>query len=363
MTPTPVIHGIGICLPQTVLSNDDVIRRGQLDVNDEWIRTRTGITTRRQAPPGIATGDLALGAARAALASAGTTGTDLVLLATNTPDHPCPATAPRIAHRLGADGVPAFDLAATCSGFLYGLATACAFLRSGLYGTVLLIAAETYSRIVDPCDRNTAAVFGDGAAAVTLRPGDPDEPGAVLTTELGADGSGSDLITIKAGGSALPAHSRPLTRDQQYIRMRGPQVYRHAVRRMHQCASTTLDTVGWPLETVEAFIGHQANQRILDAVADRLGIAPRHRHGNIRDIGNTGAASIPLAMAATATAGSLQPGARTLLTTFGGGLTWGAAALTWPAATPVSHPHPAPPTTTHQQETPGCTRSSSSPTY
>ncbi|MFF7020264.1 beta-ketoacyl-ACP synthase III [Streptomyces klenkii] len=333
---TATVVGIGSCLPDRVLDNDDVIARGSLDTSGTWIRSRTGIGRRRYVPPGVSTGDLAVAAGAAAMRSAGTA-PDLVLLATTTPDHHCPATAPAVAHRLGLDGVPAFDLSAVCSGFVYGLVTATALVRAGACNTPLVIGAETYSAIIDPHDRETAPLFGDGAGAVVLRAGPPGAPGAVRAADLGSDGSGDQLIVIPDGGSRHPPLSCTGPADP-YFRMRGRAVYAHAVRRMTDSARRVLQEAGWPASSVRAFIGHQANQRILDSVADRLGIDARHRYGNIGELGNTAAASIPLVLADDRVHASLEPGRRTLLTAFGGGLTWASAALTWPAAAPCHRP-------------------------
>lgn len=361
MTTSPdraaAIRGLGTCLPPLVLTNDEVARRGGLDTSDHWIRSRTGIARRHRAADDISTGDLAVAAGRAALESAGTAEADFVLLATSTPDRRCPATAPEVAYRLGLGTVPAIDLGAVCSGFVYGLAAASAFMAAGLCRRPLLIASETYSRIVDPLDRESAVIFGDGAGAVLIGPADPGEPGTICATDLGGDGSRSDLIAIAGGGSRLPGNGAVLDRDHRYFRMRGREVYGQAVRRMHESSLAVLRRAGWPADRIEAFIGHQANQRILDSVADRLGIDPRHRYGNIHDVGNTAAASIPLAIAATATRAAVRPGAPTLLTAFGGGLTWGSIALRWPEVRPA---HSAPtPFTPHEAHTRGA---SSSPT-
>ena len=339
---TAVICGIGVYLPPRVLTNEQVIARGHLDTTDEWITARTGIERRRYASADVSTGDMATAAAHAALRSASVSASlspanssqenvmpDVLLLATTTPDRPCPATAPEVAHRLGLGPIPAFDLAAVCSGFLYALATAAAFVRAGLAARPLVVAAEKYSAIIDPHDRGTAPIFADGAAAVLLRGGRPAEPGAVLAVDWGSDGGGSDLVAIAAGGSRRPATASPAP-DEFYFRMRGGQVYAHAVRRMTQSARAALASTGWKAQDVEAFIGHQANQRILDSVAERLGIDARHNLGNIRDVGNTAAASIPLALADAVSRGACRPGAPTLLTAFGGGLTWASVTLHWP---------------------------------
>ncbi|MFI8849086.1 beta-ketoacyl-ACP synthase III [Streptomyces sp. 891-h] len=327
-----VVCGIGASLPEQVRSNADVTRDGALATTDEWIRSRTGIAHRRRAGPGVATGDLAVAAGRAALESAAGARPDLLVVATTTPDRRCPATAPEVAHRLGLGTVAAFDLAAVCSGFVYATAVATGLVRSGMCERPLVVGAETYSSIVDPQDRDTAVVFGDGAGAVLLRAGERGEPGEVIAWDLGADGSGSDLIAIAAGGSGTPDTGTRPPRAHRYLRMRGREVYAHAVRRMTESSRTALRLAEWEPSLLGAFIGHQANQRILDTVGDRLGIAREHRFGNIRDVGNTAAASVPLALADTAVRGLVRPGTPTLLTAFGGGLTWGSIALTWPAA-------------------------------
>ncbi|WP_155057499.1 beta-ketoacyl-ACP synthase III [Streptomyces blattellae] len=344
--PTAVITGIGACLPPRVVDNDAVIARGALRTDDAWIRDRTGIARRRHADPGTSTGDLAVGAGRAALESAGGPQPDMVLLATGTPDHPCPATAPAVAHRLGLGTVPAFDVSAVCSGFLYALATATALVRGGACTTPLVIGADTYTTIVNPSDRTAAPIFGDGAGAVLLRPGTRDQPGAVVSSDLGADGSGSDLITIPGGGSRHPRHRPSPTADAHYFHMQGRAVYAHAVRRMTRSATIALDQAGWAPRTVRAFIGHQANQRILDSVGDRLGIAPAQQYGNIHDVGNTAAASIPLVLADPTVHQAVTPGERSLLTAFGGGLTWASIALTWPSCAPRTTAPPTAPDTT-----------------
>ncbi|MFF9481533.1 beta-ketoacyl-ACP synthase 3 [Streptomyces sp. NPDC014733] len=335
--PTAVLDGLGSCLPPRVLTNEDVKRRGSLNTSDAWIRSRTGIARRRVAEDDISTGDLAVAAGRAAQESAGALA-DLVLVATTTPDRRCPATAPEVAERLGLGPVPAFDLSAVCSGFLYGLTVAASLVRTGVCARPLVIGAETYSRIVDPLDRDSAVIFGDGAGAVLLRPGDRAEPGALAATDWGADGGGADLIAIAVGGARRPDPEGRTSREERSFRMRGRQVYGQAVRRMTDSSRAVLAAAGWSPDVVGAFIGHQANQRILDAVADRVGIPASRCHGNLRDVGNTAAASLPLALAATAARRRVQPGTATLLTAFGGGLTWASVALTWPAARPCDLP-------------------------
>ncbi|MFJ8791583.1 beta-ketoacyl-ACP synthase III [Streptomyces sp. NPDC102462] len=331
-----VIRGMGVCLPQGVVTNDDLVDRFQ--TSDTWIRTRTGIHRRRWVEPGTSTGDLATVAGAAALTSAGTDA-DFVLLATTTPDRPCPATAPEVASRIGLTDVPAVDVSAVCSGFVYGLALASSLISSGVCTRPLLIGAEVYTSIIDPLDRGTGVIFGDGAGAVLLERGDEAEPGAVHAFALGSDGSNSDLIAIAAGGSRAPHRDVSASREDRYFRMQGRSVYTQAIQRMTSSCRSVLSRTGWSSDAVEVFVSHQANQRIVDAVGDRLGIDTSHRFGNIAEVGNTAAASLPLAMADTAGREGVVPGARTLLTAFGGGLTWGSVALNWPDVKPIHHLH------------------------
>lgn len=309
-----VVAGLGHCLPDRIVTNDDLAAR--LDTSDEWIRTRTGIRQRHMVDTGTRTSDLAVGAGRRALAAAGLTSVGVVIVATTTPDHPCPATAPVVATRLGLTEAPAFDVNAVCSGFLYALATADSMLVSGLYDTALVIGADIFSSFIDPDDRATAFLFGDGAGAMVLRAGEPGEPGAVLAVELGSDGEMEDLILVEDAKS-------PYT-------MQGQTVYRHAVARMASSTRSILDRVGWTVADVDHFVGHQANQRILDAVAGRLKMDPACVVSNLATVGNTAAASIPIALSEAAAEGRLRTGDRVAMAAFGGGATWGAAALTWP---------------------------------
>jgi 3-oxoacyl-[acyl-carrier-protein] synthase-3 len=314
-SPCAVITGIGHALPPTVVTNDDLAAR--LDTTDEWIRTRSGIRQRFIAPPGMGTGDLAVEAGAQALKSAGVDTVDLVIVATSTPDRPCPATAPAVMTRLGLGRVPAFDMNAVCSGFLYGLAASVGMLSTGQFGSVLLIAADTFSRLIDNDDRATAFLFGDGAGAVVLRRGEPDEHGAVLGVDIASDGAGEDLIIVP-------------DRDSHFT-MQGQAVYRQAVAAMSDAALRMTSAVGWSVDDVDWIVGHQANQRILDSVANRVGVAPDRAISNVARVGNTAAASIPLALSEAAAEGRLDPGDRVVLTAYGGGATWGAAALTWPS--------------------------------
>jgi 3-oxoacyl-[acyl-carrier-protein] synthase-3 len=314
-TPCAVIAGIGHALPPTVVTNHDIAAR--LDTTDEWIRTRSGIRQRHIAAPELSTGDLAVEAGARAMKSAAVDAVDLVIVTTSTPDRPCPATAPAVMTRLGLGRVPAFDLNAVCSGFVYGLATSVGMLSTGQFDTVLLIAADTFSRLVDHDDRATAFLFGDGAGAVVLRRGTADEHGAVVGVDIASDGAQEELIIVP-------------DRDSHFA-MQGQTVYREAVAAMSDAARRMIRSAGWSVDDVDWLVGHQANQRILDAVANRVGIAPDRTISNVAHVGNTAAASIPLALSEAAAEGRLHPGDRIVLTAYGGGATWGAAALTWPS--------------------------------
>ncbi|WP_258906701.1 beta-ketoacyl-ACP synthase III [Actinokineospora sp. UTMC 2448] len=323
-----VFCGVGGCVPDSVVTNADLARR--YDTSDEWIRSRTGIRQRHVVRAGEATSDIAVRAGAAALRSAGIHAVDAVVLATSTPDHPCPASAPTVARKLGLHEAAAFDLNAVCAGFVYALAAATGLIATGMARTALVIGADAFSTILDPADRATAAVFGDGAGAVVLRAGGAGEPGAVLACDLGSDGDLAELIAVRAGGSRHPLVMGAPVSGGHFFAMHGKAVYRHAVRRMSASARAVLGRVGWRPPDVDCFVGHQANQRILAAVGAEVGIAPERVFTNIERVGNTAAASIPLALADAAAAGALRPGRRVLLTAFGGGAAWGSAALTWP---------------------------------
>ncbi|WP_406262961.1 ketoacyl-ACP synthase III [Streptomyces sp. NBC_00191] len=330
--------GLGSYLPPRRVTNEELA--STFDTSDEWITTRTGIRARHWASSGVATSDLAVEAGHRALKSANLPmepgAVDAVVLATTTPDHPCPATAPQVAARLGLGTVAAYDIAAVCSGFLYALATASAQITAGQAERVLVIGAETYSTILNPADRTTSVIFGDGAGAVVLAAvPDADRPGVIINVDLGSDGSQQDLITIPGGGSrerATPGEPDP---QDRYFTMQGKKVFAEAVTRMGDSASALLGRVGWPVDSVGHLVGHQANIRILKALAQRLGLPGERVVVNIDRVGNTSAASIPVALAEAAAAGTLTTGSRVLLTAFGGGLTWGSAALTWPELNPA----------------------------
>lgn len=324
-----VLCGLAGWVPPRVVTNEELSRR--LDTSDTWIRTRTGIGQRHFVEPGQATSDMAVEAGRRALRSAGTDTVDAVVVATTTPDRPCPATAPVVASRLGLTGAAAFDVSAVCTGFVYGLASAAGLIAAGVAERVLLIGADTYSAIVDPDDRTNAIIFGDGAGAVVLRAGDPDEPGAVGHFDLGSDGANEEMIMVAAGGSRQRTSEAEPSRADRHFSMRGKEVFRHAVTRMAASARTTLELADRKAEDIDHFVPHQANLRILRSVADDLGLPADRCVSNVESVGNTGAASIPLALSDALARGTLRPGDNVLLTAFGGGLTWGSCFLTWPA--------------------------------
>ncbi|MBQ0986521.1 ketoacyl-ACP synthase III [Streptomyces sp. F63] len=330
---TAVVTGIGGFLPPRRVTNDDLSRT--LDTTDEWIRTRTGIRERRVVSGGLSTGALAVEAGRRALRSAGTGGVDAVVVATTSPERLCPAVAPEVAFRLGLGTVAAFDLTSACSGFLYGLATAAGLIGSGTADRVLFIGAEAFTTLVNPEDRATAPIFGDGAGAVVLRRGEPDEPGALGPFDLGSDGALADLLAIPAGGARQrsadggPGHGAVPAADW-YLRMEGRPLYTQAVERMTQSARAVLKRADRSVADLDWLAGHQANLRILQAVAEELELPEERVAVNIDRVGNTLSASVPLLLNDYAARGELRAGQRVLLSAFGAGLSWGSTVLVWP---------------------------------
>lgn len=311
--PAAVVSALGSALPAHVISNDDLAAR--LDTTDEWIRSRTGITRRYFAGTDQSTADLAVRAAAGALTSGEPTDVEALVVATTTPDRCCPATAPAVATRLGLTGIPAYDLAAGCTGFLYALATAAGLIATGTARTVLVVGADRLASLPRLDDRTTVPLFGDGAGAMLLRRGSADEPGALGPMVLGSDGTSADLIRATRPGD---------------LHMEGADVFRHAVDRMSTASRQAATATGWDLGDVDRLVPHQANARITSLVARQLSIPEDRQLSNIGDVGNTGAASIPLLLARATADGQLKPSHRTLLTAFGAGLTWGATTLTWP---------------------------------
>lgn len=321
------VLGLGHFLPEEVVTNDDLAEL--LDTSDEWIRTRTGIQQRHRLAAEDATSDLATRAARRALADAGLAASDVgqILVATTTPDYTISGVAPIVADNLGVLA-PALDINAACSGFLYGLRTAAGLLATGT-GPILLIGAEALTRVVDPGDRNVAVLFGDGAGAVVLG---MDDRGSLGPFDLGADGSDPSALYTAVGGTREPTTGDNVDERRHYLTMRGREIYRFAVANMTASSQTVLREAGLTPDDIDLFVGHQANIRILEAVADKVGIPPEKCHNTVHLHGNTSAASIPLALADARDSGRLHPGDRVLLTAFGAGLTWGSTLLTWSGA-------------------------------
>ena len=323
------VAGWGIAVPEGRLTNQDWVER--VDTSDEWIVERTGIRERRVAGPGESTASLAIDAGVAAIKSANLTPADIgaCLVATVTPEQPIPFTAAYVQEGMGLR-CGAFDVDAACSGFVYGLVVGASLLTTTSVDAVLVIGAETLLRIADWTDRSTAVLFGDGAGAAVLTPS--DEPG-LLAWDLGCDGSAAHLLTVAAGGSRLPTSAETVAAGQHFLRMQGQEVFRRAVRAIVESAGGTLAQAGVVAGDVDLFIPHQANQRIIDAAATRLGIPPERTFVNVDRYGNTSAASVPLALAEAADAGRVQPGDLVLLSGFGAGMSWASALLRWQAPT------------------------------
>jgi 3-oxoacyl-[acyl-carrier-protein] synthase-3 len=299
-----------------------------VDTTDAWIVERTGIRERRVADAAESTATLAARAAERILDRAGASpeDLDLIILATATPEQPVPQTAAFLADELGVH-CGALDLSAGCAGFVYGLVVGAAAVAGGTFDRVLVIGAETLSRIVDPEDRSTVILFGDGAAGVLLE-GGQDGPG-FLAGDLGVDGSATGILEVPAGGSRRPASPETVAAGEHYVRMQGQEVFRRAVRAVVDSSESALGRAGVATSGVDWFVPHQANLRIIEAARQRLGIPTERTIVNIERYGNTSAASIPLALAEAADAGRFAPGDTLLLSGFGAGMSWASAVLTW----------------------------------
>jgi len=317
------VVGCGAYLPQRVVTNKDLAAR--LDTSDEWIRQRTGIGERRVAADGELTSDLAVRAARLALSDAGISGgdLDLIVLATATPDNTFPATATKVQAQLGMHRGAAFDVQAVCAGFIFALATADNALRLGQARTALVIGAETFSRILDWEDRGTCVLFGDGAGALALRAvADPGRRSrGVLSTHLHSDGRQYDILYVDGGPSS--------TRRAGFLRMEGREVFRQAVQHLSEVADEALAANALTAADVDWLVPHQANSRIIDGVARKLGLPADKIVSTIERHANTSAASIPLALAAAVADGRIRPGHLVLIEALGGGLSWGASLVRW----------------------------------
>ncbi len=318
------IIGCGAYLPETILTNAELSKR--VDTSDAWIQERTGIRERRVVKDGEMTSHLAVEASRRALIDAAIDAgeLDLIVCATTTPDETFPAVATVIQSRLGMVGGAAFDVQAVCSGFIYGLAVADNFIKAGQAKTVLLVGAETMSRLLDWTDRTTCVLFGDGAGAVVLQAHEGEGTSAdrgVLNTMLYSDGRLHDLLYVDGGPSS--------TRTTGYLRMKGKEVFRHAVTNLAAAIEDSAAKAGVKVNDIDWFVPHQANQRILDGTARKLGVSADRMVSTVAVHGNTSSASVPLAMMTAIEDGRIKRGDLVLLEAMGGGFTWGAALVRW----------------------------------
>ncbi len=327
------IAGTGMYVPDRVLTNADFER--MVETSDEWIRERTGISERRIGAPEQASSDLALIAAQRALEAAGLEPGDVdqIIVATTTPDRILPSCACTLQAKLGAHNAAAYDIFAACTGFIYGLGLARGVIGTGLADNVLLVGVEMLSRIVDYSDRNTCVLFGDGAGAALIRPCEPDD--GILSVAIHSDGVLGDLLEVPAGGSKQPASAQTVNERGHFIKMRGRELFKVAVRGMEESLRAALATAGLAPADLELVIPHQANQRIIDATRERLGVPADKVILNIERYGNTSSASIPISLDEVVRAGRLKPGDNVGFVAFGGGATWGATVLRWTMPVPV----------------------------
>jgi 3-oxoacyl-[acyl-carrier-protein] synthase-3 len=325
-----------MCVPSEVLTNDDLAK--MVDTSDNWIRTRTGIVERRIAAPKETTATMAISAAQSALrvANANPAMLDLIIVATATPDYIFPATACLVQDALGATRAGAFDLSAGCTGFVYALAVGSQTIISGAYDQVLVIGAETLSRIINWADRDTCVLFGDGAGAVLLQAS--DVPGGVLSAVLGADGSGGDLLMLPAGGSRHPASVETVAQGLHYIHMNGREIFRFATRVTDKAARQALAEAHVNLKDISLFISHQANGRIIQSAAKSLKLPPEKVFVNLEHYGNTSSASVPIALCEAIEQGRVKRDDHLVMVGFGAGLTWAAVVVKWGVPLPVPQP-------------------------
>ena len=324
--PQVGILGLGYYGPQRVMTNADLEK--MVETSDEWIRTRTGIAQRRIAAEGENTSDLSVKAAQAALADAKLkpTDLDLIVVATMTPDMPCPATACIVQAKLGAPQAAAIDVAAACSGFVYGLVIGQQFVATGTFKHVLVVGAEILSRVVDWKDRSTCVLFGDGAGAAVIG---ATERGRILSLHLGCDGTKTDLLKVPGGGVAQPASEQSVRERAHFLKMNGTEVFKHAVRQMAEAAHKAIERAGVKPEQIACVVPHQANIRIIQAVVERAGIPLEKVYLNVERYGNMSAASTIVAFCEAVREGKIKKGDYALLVAFGAGLTWGSVVLKW----------------------------------
>lgn len=321
-----IISGLGGAVPANQISNETISKR--VDTTPDWIFTRTGIRTRYHAGSSATTSGLAAEAAKNAIISSGSDQhIDLLLLATTTPDRLCPATAPKVAYQLGLGPISAVDISAVCSGFIYALQLAVGALSAGMANRVLVIGADIFSSILDPTDRTTLPIFGDGAGALIIENGNDEH---VLDVSTGSNGGFEDLITIRGRGVEAHFNATMSGHDDPFFRMEGKIVFQMAVETMARSVSTILEKNRLNIADLDFVVGHQANARILTTLGEHLGLSTEKVIISVEKFGNTSAASIPLALADAANGGRFKPGNRIALTAFGGGLTWGSALIVWP---------------------------------
>lgn len=326
--PRAKISALGCYVPPDVLTNDDLSKI--VDTNDKWIVERTGIRERHVAPPSMATSDMAVEAAKAALAERGMEAKDLdaLIVCTVTPDMFFPATACLVQDRLGASGIWGFDLVAACSGFIYGLTTAAGLVMSGTHKRVMVIGADTMTRILDYTDRTTCILFGDGAGAMIIEATEKEGIGYIgHLNEI--DGAGGQYLKMPAGGSRLPASAETVAARQHFVKQEGQQVFKYAVKKMYEMSECLLKRHGLTAQDVKLLIPHQANKRIIQATAERMGLSDDQVVLNIEKYGNTTAATIPLATRDALAEGRLQQGDLVLFAAVGAGYTAGSALWRW----------------------------------
>ncbi len=322
MTKKAGILGVGHYAPEKVIANHELEK--MVDTSDEWIKTRTGIEERKIAADNEYTSDLGVKAAERAINNAGIKKEEvgMILTATVTPDYPWPATACIIGDKMGMKGVPAFDITAACSGFIYGLEIAQSFVRSGMYGKVLVICPEVFSKFIDWEDRNTCVLMGDGAgAAVVGEAGDSE----IMATYLGADGSRPEFLYQPGGGAVNPFNKETEEKKLQYMKMNGKEIYKLAIEKMPLALEKVMGKAGITPEGVDFVIFHQANIRIIQSIAKKFGWPDEKNIINIQKYGNTSAATIPIALSEAVSSGRIKKNSIVALSAFGGGLTWGGA--------------------------------------
>lgn len=321
------IIGTGYYVPEKILTNFDL--ENMVETNNEWIVERTGISERRIADENVPTSEIAIHAAENALKNAGVSPEeiDLIIFATLTPDTVIPSAACIIQNKLKAVNAAAFDLSAACSGFVYGISVGSQFIKSGMYKKVLVVAAETLSKLINWEDRNTCILFGDGAGAAVLS--QVEDGYGILGIELGADGSGGDFLNVPASGSLHPATTKTIEDKLHYIHMNGSEVFKFAIKIMGEAALKSLDAAGLKPEDIDCLIPHQANIRIIKSAAKRLSLPMEKVVVNVDKYGNTSAASIPIALSEAVESSRIKKGDVIVLVGFGAGLTWASCVMKW----------------------------------